>query len=59
MPNPKPTEISLSSELGPSGQLLPVHELDEEPIPDEILQAIRLCIPQDDFRPTKKLFDGV
>lgn len=39
-------------------EVLPKYELDDGPVSEATLRAIRKQVPQDDYRPTQSLFPG-
>lgn len=52
------TETTLFALARLRDQLLPAYEPDEGPLSAKVIQAIKNRVPQDDFQPTKALFDG-
>jgi hypothetical protein len=52
------TETTLFALARLRDQLLPAYEPDEGPLSAKVIQAIKDRVPQDDFQPTKSLFDG-
>jgi hypothetical protein len=52
------TETTLFALARLRDQLLPAYEPDEGPLSAKVIQAIKSRVPQEDFTPTKALFDG-
>lgn len=50
------TETALFALARLRDQLIPAYEPDDGPVPERILDAMRKVAPQDDFRPTRRLF---
>lgn len=50
------TETALLALARLRDQLIPAYAPDDGPVPEKILEAIRRIVPQDDFRPTRRLF---
>ena len=53
------TETTLYALARLRDQLLPAYEPDDGEVSDEVLEAIRRMVPQDDYKPTRSLFKGV
>lgn len=52
------TETTLFALARLRDQLLANYEPDDGPVPDKVIEAIKQRVAQDNYRPTKKLFDG-
>lgn len=50
------TETALLALARLRDQLIPAYEPDDGPVPERMLEAIRKTVPQDEFRPTRRLF---
>ena len=50
------TETALLALARLRDQLIPSYEPDDGPVPERVLEAIRKTVPQDEFRPTHRLF---
>ena len=53
------TETALFALARLRDQLLPAYEPDEGPLSPQVIRAIKQRVPQDDYQPTKSLFEGV
>lgn len=53
------TETTLFALARLRDQLLPAYAPDDGPISDKVIEAIKRRVPQDNFHPTKTLFEGM